>query len=208
MSAAANSFDKLWSLATYTGHYQNYIYQLEPQLRLINRENAYEQFLFNMGIGQPISPTLQFWLGQTIANFAKSNDVSEDIANSDLNEYRIWQQFLWTPRSDMLVRSRLEERHSFENAPWSVRLRERGYWTIRLNEMQSLVFSNEFFVNIKQTPWVVTSTIDQNRFFVGILQRLTPCVGLNVSYMNQYIFRVPREDNHALVLNLFINIPE
>lgn len=205
---AVRSFDKLWGLATLTGHYQTYIYQLEPQIRLVKREDIYDQFLGNMGFGKPITSNLQGWLGQTLTNFSSSNVVTEDVTNTALNEYRLWQQLIWTPSSDTLLRSRLEERYSFENAPWSIRLRERGYWTIGLNDQQSLVFSDEFFINLRQAPWVVTSTFDQNRLFIGLLQRLTTHVSLYVSYMNQFVNRTPAEDNHALVLNLLVDIPE
>ncbi len=207
-SFAIEDFEKLWGLVTYTGHFQDYTYQIEPQFRLVNRGNGYEQFLLNMGAGQPISPTLQFWLGQTLANFSPYNNATADVSANDVNEYRFWQQLFWTPSSKTLLRSRLEERYSFGNAPWAVRLRERFYWTIPLAEPHSLVLSNEFFINVKNAPWIVTPTIDQNRFFIGLLQQISSQVSLNISYMNQYIFRTPAEDNHAVVVNLFITMPE
>lgn len=208
VSFAIENFEKLWGLVTYTGHYQAYTYQIEPQLRLVNRGDGYEQSLLNMGAGQFIAPNLQLWLGQTLANFSSYNNVTDDVSSNDLNEYRFWQQLLWTPSSQTLLRSRLEERYSFENTPWAVRLRERAYLTIPLAEPHSFVLSDEFFINLKNAPWIVTPTLDQNRLFVGLLQRITSNVSLNISYMNQYIFRVPAEDNHAVVINLFVNMPE
>lgn len=202
-----DSYDKLWELVTYTGQYKTFLYQVEPQIRLINRSDAYEQFLINLGGGRNVTPTLQFWLGQTFSNVASSNTVAEDVTRSSVNEYRNWQQLFWTEiyhSNTIALRSRLEERYSFENSPWAVRLRERGYWTIPFTTRQSLVLSDELFVNLKLVPWVTTKTIDQNRAFIGILQNVSPNASFSISYMNQYIFKNAPESNHAVVLNIFI----
>ncbi len=200
------SYDKFWGLITYNDKYKQFFYTIEPQIRLVNLPGAYDQFLLNTGGGVEVMPKLQLWFGQTIANASPYN-VEEDVSPNDLNEYRLWQQLLW--RSDpVIIRSRLEERYSLENAPWSVRLRERIYWTKKLTEKQSLVLSDELLVNLKTTPWIVTSTLDQNRAYLGILHQLSPRISINFSYMNQYIFRLAgAESNHALVVNVFINMP-
>lgn len=205
-----NSYEKLWELVTYSGEYKQFLYQIEPQIRLINRNDAYEQFLINVSGGVNVTPKLQLWLGQSYANTGTGNAVSEDIAPNSLNEYRNWQQFFWTNAyhaNIIALRSRLEERYSFENAPWAMRLRERGYWTIPFTERQSLVLSDELFLNLKLVPWITTKTLDQNRAYIGILENLTPDTSFVISYMNQYIFKRIPENNHAIVLNIFIKIP-
>jgi len=205
-----SSYQKLWELVTYSGKYKEFFYQIEPQIRLINRNDGYEQFLINVGGGVGITTKLQFWLGQSYINTSASNTISEDIAPDSLNEYRNWQQLFWTNTyraNTIALRSRLEERYSFENAPWAMRLRERGYWTIPFTEHQSLVLSDEFFLNFKLVPWITTKTLDQNRAFIGILENLTPDTSFIISYMNQYIFKSIPENNHAIVLNIFIKIP-
>lgn len=207
MLYSENSYDKLWELVTYTGQYKAFLYQIEPQIRLINRSEAYEQFLINLGGGVNVTPTLQFWLGQTFSNVASSNTIAEDVTPRSLNEYRNWQQFFWTNihhSNTIALRSRLEERYSFENDPWAIRLRERGYWTIPFTTRQSLVLSDELFLNLKLVPWVTTKTLDQNRAFIGILQHVSSNASFTISYMNQYIFKSTPENNHAIVLNIFI----
>lgn len=209
LARSQNNYDKLWGLVSYTGQYQNYLYMIEPQLRLVNQQDGYEQFLLNAGGGIPIATNLQFWIGQTYANFSPYNSVTEDVAANDLNEYRLWQQFLWTiPRVSIALKSRLEERYSFENAPWAVRFRERGYWTKAINHEYSLFISDEVFINLKAVSWIPTQTIDQNRAYVGILKKMTPSLSLSISYMNQHIFRSPPENNQGIVLNFFINMEQ
>lgn len=200
----SESYTKLWGLASYFGKYEQLLYMIEPQIRLVDSAGTYEQSLLNTGIGTIIKPQLQIWLGQTYANYSDNNNVAEDVKNAVINEYRIWEQIVWRrPFSDGFAsRLRLEQRHAFESAEWAVRLRERAYWTIPLNEKFSFALNDEIFLNLKSVPWVSTSTFDQNRLFVGIYYKLTPNTGLNVSYMNQYIAREPAEVNNGLMLNL------
>jgi len=200
----SESFTKLWGLASYFGKYEQLLYMVEPQIRLVDRAGTYEQSLLNAGIGTIIKPQLQIWLGQTYANYSDNNNVAEDVQNVVTNEYRIWEQLSWRrPFSDGFAsRIRLEQRRAFQSSEWAVRLRERAYWTIPLNERFSIALNDEIFLNLKSVPWVSTSTFDQNRLFVGIYYKLTPNIGLNVSYMNQYIAREPVEVNNGLMLNL------
>lgn len=204
-----NSFGKFWGLITYNANYQKFYYMLEPQIRLVYRNEPYEQFMLNAGGGIDIASKLQLWLGQTISNFSPYNNVTEDVASNDLNEYRLWQQLLWTDiysTGSVVFRSRLEERKSFNDTLWAARFRERGYWTIQFTNYQSLVLSDEFFINVKTVPWIVTKTFDQNRAYIGILQKMTPTTSFSISYMNQYLSRTPVEINHAVVLNIFVNV--
>ena len=200
----SESYTKIWGLASYFGKYEQLLYMVEPQIRLVDSAGTYEQSLLNAGIGTIIKPQLQIWLGQTYTNYSDNNNVAEDVQNVVINEYRIWEQITWQrPFSDEFAsRLRLEQRHAFESSEWAVRLRERAYWTIPLNERFSLALNDEIFLNLKLVPWVSTSTFDQNRLFVGIYYKLTPNIGLNVSYMNQYIARESVEVNNGLMLNL------
>lgn len=204
-----NNFDKLWGLVSYTGQYHDYSYLIEPQLRLVNQQDGYEQFLVNAGGGTPVATNLQFWIGQTYTNFSPYNNMTEDVAANDLNEYRLWQQFLWTiPKASIVLKSRLEERYSFENSPWAVRFRERGYWIKDINHGYSLLLSDEAFINLKVVSWVPTKTFDQNRAYIGILKKMTSSLSFSISYMNQLIFRSPLENNQGIVLNFFINMEQ
>ncbi len=200
----SESYTKLWGLASYFGQYEQLLYAAEPQIRLVDSAGTYEQSLLNAGIGTTIKPQLQIWLGQTYTNYSDNNNVAEDVENVVINEYRVWEQIMWRrPFSDDFAsRLRVEQRRAFQTSEWAVRLRERAYWTIPVNETISFALNDEIFLNLKSVPWVTTSTFDQNRVFVGIYYKFTPNIGLNVSYMNQYIARDPAEVNSGLVLNL------
>jgi len=202
----SQSFSKLWGAATYFGRYNQLLYTVEPQIRLIDSANRYDQSLLNAGIGQTIMPQLQIWLGQTYINYADTNNIAEDIESVVLNEYRIWEQVVWRRPffESLALRSRLEQRHAFDNAEWAVRFRERGFWTIPLNETLSFALNDEFFLNLKSAPWVTTPFFDQNRLFIGIFYKFTPNIGVNISYMNQYINKINKEYNNGIVLNLII----
>ena len=200
----SESYTKLWGLASYFGKHDELLYAVEPQIRLVDSAGTYEQSLLNAGIGTTIKPQLQIWLGQTYTNYSDNNTVAEDVENVVINEYRVWEQIMWRrPFSDEFAsRLRVEQRRAFQTSEWAVRLRERSYWTIPVNETISFALNDEIFLNVKSVPWVATSTFDQNRVFVGIYYKFTPNMGLNVSYMNQYIARDPAEVNSGLVLNL------
>lgn len=201
-----NGFSKFWGSVTYSGQYDRLLYTLEPQIRLIDRPEKYDQFLLNSGIGTKITSPFQIWLGQTYINYADTNDIAEDVAPAVKNEYRIWEQIMWHRPfyEELASRSRLEQRHSFQSAQWAVRFRERAYWTIPLNTVISLALSDEIFINLKPVPWVSTPTFDQNRLFIGFFYQFTTNIGLNVSYINQYINKRDKEYNNGVLLNLVI----
>lgn len=200
----SQNFTKFWGLISYFDHYDQLLYTIEPQIRLIDRAETYDQTLFNGGVGTKITSEWQFWLGQTYINYSRTNNIAEDVENAVVNEYRVWEQLVWhRPFSDEFAsRLRLEQRRAFQSSEWAVRIRERAYWTIPLNETISFALNDEFFLNLKSVPWVASSTFDQNRIFVGLYYKFTSNVGVNVSYVNQYIPRTPVEMNSGLVLNL------
>lgn len=202
---ATIKYSKLWGLLTYNSHYGKLLYLVEPQLRFVNHSEVFEQFLYNTGLGYALNPELQVWFGQTFSNFAGNNEITEDVAANDVTEYRLWQQSLWQQEQkfgQIQLRTRLEERYSLENRPWSLRLRTRPSLRFDLTEHQAIVLFDELFINLKQVDWVQTNTLDQNRIALGILQRLNTNSSFTVSYFNQYIFRTPPASNHGILINL------
>jgi hypothetical protein len=202
----ADSYSKLWGLVSYFSREGELLYAVEPQLRLVDKPGVYEQLLLNAAIGTAIKPEWQVWLGQTYSNYSQLNNIDEDVSNQVLDEYRVWEQLLWhRPFWDKYAsRLRLEQRRAFENPTWAVRLRERFYWTLPVHGALYFAINDELFVNLKTVSWVPTSTLDQNRFYIGGQYQLTPNMGLNMSYMNQYIAKTPAEVNNGLVINLIV----
>lgn len=207
---ATQNFTKEWTLFTFNGHYDDFLFYVEPQLRLVNRTGVFEQFLFNIGGGKEVLPHIQFWLGNTATNYGLNNELVTDVTRGVDSEYRPWQQIILTDQNkfgSFLFRNRLEERHANDKGQWSARFRERTYWTIPLTHYQDIVISDEFFFNVKKAHWITTKTFDQNRVYFGIQQHVTKNFNFSVCYMNQYINkRIIPEDNNVFVLNFFYNM--
>lgn len=201
---AVQSTDKLWSLITLSGNYGSFLYNIEPQLRLIDQNNTFNQFLTNAGGGYQVAPAWQLWLGQTIGT------LSQDAGPGDYEEYRMWEQIVWQHSFDsakLTSRTRLEQRKSFYFSEWANRFRERMLINIPLTTKISLALSNEILVNLNQVEWITTKTLDQNRAYVGLVQKLSPSTSFGIGYMNQLIFTSIRQSDNVLVLNLQINLP-
>lgn len=204
IALAIQSTDKLWSLLTLSGNYGTFVYNIEPQLRLIDQNNTFNQFLTNAGGGYQVAPSWQFWLGQTIST------LSQDAGPGDFEEYRMWEQIIWQhafQSAQLTSRTRLEQRKSFYFPEWANRFRERILINIPLTEPLSLTLSNEILINLNQVDWITTKTLDQNRAFIGIVQNLSPSTSVSIGYMNQLLFTPIRQADNVLVLNLQINLP-
>ncbi len=202
-SWAVKSANKFWSLLTLTGNYGLFLYNIEPQLRLIDASRPLNQFLANSGGGFQITPAWQFWLGQTLST------VSQDAEPGDFEEYRIWEQLVWQHQFNLIrltSRTRLEQRKSFDYSTWANRLRERMLINVPLTTNYSLAVSNEILVNLNQVPWIATKTWDQNRAYVGIVQQLSESAFLSAGYMNQWIYTPIMRSDRVFLVNLQINL--
>lgn len=206
----AQSFTKLWGLASYFGKYNDLLYTLEPQIRFIDRAGTYEQTLVNGGVGTTVLPEWQIWLGQTYTNYSDTNNIAEDVENVVLNEYRIWEQIMWRRPffEKWSSRTRLEQRRAFQSSEWAIRLRERGYYMLPIKENISFSLNDEVFFNLKAVPWVASPFLDQNRLYVGFFYQWSSSMGLNISYLNQYIPRVPVEINSGIVIHFIAYMDE
>lgn len=204
---ALTSTSKSWSSFTANGIKSNILYYVEPQFRLIDRNGDpfdINQFLLNMGVGRPISSQWQLWLGQTFAT------NSQDADPGDYEEYRLWQQTVWNKiYKNILInsRSRLEERKSFDYTDFSYRFRERLLTSLPLTRFISLELSNEILINLNHANWIATGTLDQNRAYIGLAQKISTSWGFGVGYMNQYLNlnTSPQLDN-VLVFNVRLNM--
>lgn len=203
---ATTSTGKSWSSFTVNGAKGNFLYYVEPQLRLIDRNgDPYDinQFLFNMGVGRPVSSQWQLWIGQTFAT------NSQDADPGDYEEYRLWQQAVWSDvyrNIEIISRSRLEERRSFDYTEISYRFRERLLTSFPLTRFVSLEVSDEFFFNLNHANWIATGTFDQNRAYIGLAQKITNSWAFGIGYMNQYLNTYPSQLDNVLVLNVRLNM--
>ena len=200
---AAQQSEKMWSLLTLSGNYGRIVYYIEPQLRLIYRDNLFQQFLTNAGMGYKVAPHWQIWFGQTL-----SADSQDAVAGS-FEEYRLWQQIIWKHRlslSSLITRTRFEERKSLFFSDWAYRLRQRVMLNKPLTNNLSIVISNEIFFNINKASWIITDRLDQNRAYLGVEQRMTDITYLGIGYMNQYVSTSTPQSNHVLWINWRIDL--
>lgn len=201
---SVRSINKSWSSLTLTGNYDHFLYNIEPQLRIFEQRNPFQQFLTNTGGGYNLSPNWEAWLGQTFTT------ISQDAIPGSVDEYRIWQQLVWNKKLTTMTltcRTRVEERRSFGFSDWAFRLRERAWLNIPLTENLSIDLADEVLVNLNAAQWITTSTWDQNRASIGLVQQLSQSWFLMVGYMNQYLFVTnnPQSD-HVLLLNFRVNL--
>ena len=202
---AAQQAEKMWSLLTLSGDYGKIVYYIEPQLRLIYRNNLFQQFLTNTGMGYKVTPNWQIWFGVTF-----SADSQDAVAGS-LDEYRLWQQIVWKRRLSsvsLLSRTRFEERKSLFFSDLAYRLRQRVLLNKPLTNNLSLVISNEMFFNVKKASWIITERLDQNRTYLGVEQHMSKNTYLGVGYMNQYLSTPTPQSSHVLWINWRIDLEE
>ena len=203
-SWSVSTTEKDWSSFTLTGNYNWFLYNVEPQLRLINADNPFNQFLINAGGGRQVLPFLELWLGQTMTT------TSQDASDRSLEEYRTWEQAIMKfdiLSAKLISRTRLEQRKSLDFPNWAGRIRERLMLTIPLTENMSLAIGDEVLLNTKRPDWITTGTWDQNRAYIGVVQQLSNNLFLNVGYMNQHIFTKPAQNDAVLVINVQLNLP-
>ena len=143
---AVRSINKSWSLLTLTGNYGAFLYNIEPQIRIFEQTNPFQQFLTNASGGYNVTPDWQLWLGQAVTT------VSQDAIPGSVDEVRFWQQAVWNKqlrRMKFSSRTRVEERRSFGFSDWAFRFRERALLSIPLTEKIALEATDEVLFNLK-----------------------------------------------------------
>ncbi len=204
-AVVAQQAEKMWSLLTLSGNYERIVYYIEPQLRLIYRDNLFQQFLANSGMGYKVVPNWQIWFGQTF-----SADSQDAVAGS-LDEYRLWQQITWQsslPSVSIISRTRFEERKSLFFYDWSYRLRQKLLLNKPLTNNMSVVITNEIFFNTNKASWIITDRLDQNRAYLGVEQQMSEKTYLGVGYMNQYLSTPTPQSNHVIWINWRIDLEQ
>lgn len=200
---AVEKSDEAWGSLTLMGKNDNWLTMIEPQYRVMSGDTPVNnQTLFNAGEGYQVSQQWQAWLGGTWAT------TSQDTVNANHDEYRIWQQAVFTQAfgaNTLTVRTRLEERKSMDFADWSYRLRSRPLLNIPITNPYSLVFSDEFFINLNEVSWVTTGTWDINRAYIGIARKFTQTFTASIGYLNQYVFTTPAQSDDVLAINFLVN---
>jgi hypothetical protein len=207
--------NKFWIPITLNGNYGDFLYSVEPQFRLVEprtssfnkRNNVFNQFLGNFTGGFEVYPEWQLWFGQTIST------IAQDAIARSREEYRAWEQITWQHHTlkniQINSRFRAEQRKSLDFPQWAFRLRERLIIQVPLTQNMAYELSNEVLYNLNNVPWIDTTSWDQNRAYIAIVQTFSKHYSFAIGYMNQYLFRhKPLEQaNNVLYLNFRYDLP-
>lgn len=186
---AAITTGKIWDTFTFTKKNNQWLYQVEPQLRIDDQSNTFDQFLLNAGFGYQVYSKGSIWLGSTYVTTALDT-------SGPLYEYRLWQQFLYTNQFkdlNFIWRSRLEERYLQHKSSEAYRFRNRFFAIHPF--YRSLDFSSyyEVFINLNHPNWLATNTLDQHRLFIGLSQKASFILTVHCGYLYQVILTHPRQ---------------
>ncbi|CEK10652.1 DUF2490 domain-containing protein [Legionella hackeliae] len=199
---ALSTNEKVWSTIGFNTQIGNYVYQIEPQLRVRDRPFLFEQLLTNFSGGYQYSPRWTMALGGTTVT-TKLNQ------GSNLQENRVWEQVLFTHEQTpwFTLRSRLEQRTRADSNEWNYRFRERLTLRKKLTDSLSLVGFNELFINVVQADWVTTQTLDQNRILISLDQQASKNLLVGAGYLYQYVFSNPGQASHVISLYAQVTLP-
>jgi len=154
------------------------------------------------GLGLNVGEGMSAWLGYAwIREWAGGGE--------NIDEHRIWQQFLWATPLDpftLTSRTRLEQRfhESGDDVGWRFRQFLRLDYLIEGSPAR-LVAWDELFFDLNETDWGADPGFRQNRLFAGVGWDLDEAWRFETGYLNQYFHRSSRADsmNHVLSVNFF-----
>lgn len=203
---SAESFNKDWTAANILGSFSDnssFKYYLEPQLRLIDTNSVFNQFLLLGGIGYQINKDITVLLG---TGWIKTRTPE----NTETQERRIWEQLNWRINNKLNwsinSRTRLEQRERLDYAQMSIRLRERMWIRIPFKKWESYSFScfDELFFNLNHPQWASPYTLEQNRAFIGISKQISNTITIDAGYLNQYVRASTNYQDNVFLLNFSI----
>ncbi|MCL9682608.1 DUF2490 domain-containing protein [Legionella maioricensis] len=201
------SYTKGWTVATMTGPLTNssaFKYYLEPQLRLIDDNYFFHQFLLLGGLGYQFNDNIALYAGPGWI-------VTKTPASVMVHENRYWEQLNWRilkkPGYNINSRTRLEERENVDESRMAIRLRQRMWLRIpfKIESKYSFSLYDEVFFNLNHPEWVSPYLFEQNRAFVGVAAQLSKSILIDIGYLNQYLRSTTQERDNVLILSFTIS---
>jgi hypothetical protein len=178
----------------------------DGQYRNSDLDTSVHQILLRPTVSYVLNSDVSLWLGYAYVE-------TDRPSGSSVREHRLWQQLSWTARrfdrGVLSARFRLEERDIDlgDDLGWTLRAQLKYiHFLDDQRQWQAFAFI-EPFVALNDTDWGAQSGMQQNRTALGIGYQLNDRVGIEMSYMNQYLVRRRSVDisNHLLVLSLKTN---
>jgi hypothetical protein len=176
-------------------------YMVQGQLRSFSLLDGTRQAVIRGGLGYQASPDVRLWGG-----YAFYHTHVVHVGSAD--EHRFWQQVDWTMGrwgwGTLKSRTRMEQRirENRDGTGWWLRQRFRADIPIKKKEGLNFILAAEAFFHLRDTAWS-NEGFSQNRLIVGLGYRVSPGLGIEVGYMNQYyrIRNLPNLMNHLAILS-------
>lgn len=176
-------------------------YQLEGQVRSLK---FYDNFHYN-----ELNFTANFKYNDNLTMsvlLGKHNTYSEGGSFKSpvvTDEYRLSLQAATTQKFGRLFldnRYRIEQRYFVNNSSINYRMRYRFGLKSKISKINSLQFSNEFFLSIGNK----NSTFEKNRFLFGITNELSKKYEIQFNFLNQIDNRLNDEsgNNFFQIVNI------
>lgn len=166
-------------------------YWMEGQGRFGNDSSRFSQAVIRSALGYAVNDRTSLWLGGDWVPTSRPFALRDDF-----NEYRSWQQVLW---SDHLSFGTVSSRSRFEQRLFDIPDTESvGHRYCQLLKLSiplplifpdvSLVLADEIFVNlIHADATSIRQGFDQNRAIAGFAYRIDRTTVVEIAYMNQYL---------------------
>lgn len=191
-SQAADSKNGLWvGMFGKKAISDNYFLWSETQLRYDSTDSTTGQILFRGGLLRSLNENHEVGV---LLGYIQTNQ---------LKEYRPTLQHVYTglkvASSAISTRSRLEFRDREDNSDLSMRFRFLLRSATPISVQVDFVVWDEPFINLTREGWTGDTTLERNRFFVGIRKKFE-ALSIETGYLNQF---VPRKSGD-LTEHLFV----
>lgn len=204
--AAAEENANLWTkfdVDGYLSRQQHLKYWLDAQLRFISKHNQFESAQFEALLGYGYSPEIDFWLGY--------RRTQNPLRTQAPERNTVWEEVDWLfincDNMKWIWRTRFEQERPTDNVVWLLRLRQRLkviFPNLYKKNMVPAIW-NEFFFNLKETPYTTHYFYSQNRLFLGFDVTITNTQKLEIGYLNQLLFNSeahrPNQMNHIFYVD-------
>ena len=204
---------------------ENWGIHSEYQWRRSDMFNDWQQSLLRIGVDYYSKQNAQYTVGY---GWIRSYEYGEQPIAHNLNEHRIWEQFVLKNkigRVDLSHRYRLEQRfienwvkdanavYYQDGFVFRQRVRYRFMVTVPLSRKE--MKDNTLFLAVYDEPFlgfgkgIGKNILDQNRLYGALGWRFNKDLNVQLGYLNQYIVKtdgIKVERNHTLQIGLTYNI--
>ncbi len=197
----------------------------EYQWRRADMFNEWQQSLLRLGVDYYSKQNAQYTVGY---GWIKSFQYGDQPIAHNLNEHRIWEQFVIknkVGRVDISHRYRLEQRfienwvkdanavYAQDGFVFRQRVRYRFMATVPLSRKE--MKDKTLFLAVYDEPFlgfgkgIGKNILDQNRLYGAIGWRFNKDFNVQLGYLNQYVVKtdgIKAERNHTLQIGVTYNI--